>query len=525
VLVSATTPSNAKVLNLTYNFNLGNGTTGSDNGNVIQIANGKDSNRSQNFLHDSLNRIQQAYTSGPNWGETFSPTATAPGVPPSTPGIDPWGNLTNRSGVTGKTLYEPLSAPALTSNRLTGFGYDAAGNMTSNGSASYVYDDENRLIAAAGMSYVYDGDGQRVEKCTEGATPGTCASSATGTFYFLQAGGGTLAESDLGGNWTATYGLVRGQIASRVDLPAKVVHYYFHDHLNSTNVITDNLGDVTEEEDFYPYGGEIVITSGDSNRHKFTGKERDSESGLDDFGERYYGSAFGRFLNIDPQSTDAKRQKDPQQLNMYGYARNNPLTYTDDGGEEVKEVIRIVTYPVHGTTAKEALANATQVSGFKSETGEGMMGETTSQIQVVNTGIDTSVTPGNELVDSFATAEVKSADVKLDQTITLPSWQEQGSAPAEEQKIFAGQVSSLKEHEDGHAEINRQQAQKLDKSLPGTRGTGQGKTPQEALNKATRNMSQKEKNKAQQVNRETADKQKEYDRKSGHGRKQHDNDD
>src|SRR5258708_4179941 len=129
--ISATTPSPATVLSFSYDFHLGNG----DNGNVFQIANGRDGNRAQNFLYDSLNRIQQAYTTGTNWGETFSPTATAPGVAPTTPGIDAWGNLTNRSGVTGKTSYEPLSAAALVNNRLSGFGYDAAGNMTSNGSA------------------------------------------------------------------------------------------------------------------------------------------------------------------------------------------------------------------------------------------------------------------------------------------------------------------------------------------------------------------------------------------------------
>jgi hypothetical protein len=146
-------------------------TTG-DNGNIYQIVNNRDTTRNQNFIYDALNRIQQAYSSGSQWGETFGPTATAPGVAPTTPGIDSWGNLTNREGVTGKTNYEPLSVSAGTNNRLSGFGYDAAGNMTSNGSATYVYDDENRLIATAGDSYIYDGDGERVEKCTEGTTPG-----------------------------------------------------------------------------------------------------------------------------------------------------------------------------------------------------------------------------------------------------------------------------------------------------------------------------------------------------------------
>src|SRR5438094_4945378 len=90
-----------------------------DNGNVLQIVNNRDGNRTQNFLYDSLNRIQQAYTTGANWGEDFT--------------IDAWGNLTNRSLHANKTTYEPLNAPALTTNQLVGFGYDAAGNMTSYG--------------------------------------------------------------------------------------------------------------------------------------------------------------------------------------------------------------------------------------------------------------------------------------------------------------------------------------------------------------------------------------------------------
>ena len=179
------------------------------------------------------------------------------------------------------------------------------------------------------------------------------------------------------------------------------------------------------------------------------------------------------------------------------------------------------TYPVHGATAAEALSNATAVSGFKSETGEPMMGETTGTIRIVNTNVETSATPGNQTVDSFATAEVISADVKLAQTITLPSWQEQSSASPQEQKTFTDQVSSLNEHEEGHAEINRQQAQKLDRSLRGTEKRT-GKDFSGGSYKAIKNMAKKESNKAQRVNKETAERQKEYDEKTDHGRKQHD---
>jgi RHS repeat-associated protein len=323
------------ILNRTYNFNLGNGTTGSDNGNVIQIANGTDGNRTQNFLYDSLNRIQQAYSSGPNWGETYSPFATAPGVPPTTPGIDPWGNLTNRSGVTGKSSFESLNCPANTQNQLTtcAFLYDPTGNMTHNGGVTYTYDAENRLIATGGYSYLYDGDGQRVEKCTAGATLGTCASNAAGTFYW-QAGGGTVAESDLGGNFTAAYGLIRGQIASRIDLPSRVVHYYFHDHLGSTSIVTDAVGNIVKESDYYPYGGEIPISGSDLNRYKFTGKERDSESGLDNFVARYDSSSLGRFMTPDEMGP-GQHLDNPQSWNLYSYVMNKPLTLTDPTGQYV----------------------------------------------------------------------------------------------------------------------------------------------------------------------------------------------
>jgi hypothetical protein len=81
VMLSAAT-SAATVLSLSYDFHLGAG----DNGNVFQIVNNRDTARTQSFLYDSLNRIQQAYsnatTGQKSWGETFSSSATSPGVPP-----------------------------------------------------------------------------------------------------------------------------------------------------------------------------------------------------------------------------------------------------------------------------------------------------------------------------------------------------------------------------------------------------------------------------------------------------------
>ena len=64
----------------------------------------------------------------------------------------------------------------------------------------------------------------------------------------------------------------------------------------------------------------------------FTGKERDSESGNDYFGARYYTSTMGRFLSPDPSGLYYANPANPQSLNLYNYGRNNPLINTDPTG-------------------------------------------------------------------------------------------------------------------------------------------------------------------------------------------------
>jgi RHS repeat-associated protein len=65
---------------------------------------------------------------------------------------------------------------------------------------------------------------------------------------------------------------------------------------------------------------------------KFTGKERDSESGLDYFGARYYGSALGRFTSPDPSKLSVLPSF-PQTWNRYSYVYNNPLALRDSNGK------------------------------------------------------------------------------------------------------------------------------------------------------------------------------------------------
>ncbi len=306
---------------------------------MVTIQNNRDNNRTQNFTYDALNRIQTAYTSGPNWGEAFGST-TAPGGVPATAGIDAWGNLWQRSPITGKTNYESLNCPPNIKNQLTACSInpDAAGNIMSYGSAAYTYDAENRLISTGGMSYIYDGDGERVEKCTAGATAGTCATNPTGTLYWPGIDGSILNESDLAASSWKRFVFFNGKMVARRDSSTGNVYYFYSDHLHSIGVVADALGQtIKNESDYYPFGGEQVISNSVSDEHyKFTGKERDGESGLDYFGARHNASSLGRFMSPDPVHILKQKLVDPQQWNMYAYVRNNPLRFVDPKGKWIE---------------------------------------------------------------------------------------------------------------------------------------------------------------------------------------------
>ena len=71
----------------------------------------------------------------------------------------------------------------------------------------------------------------------------------------------------------------------------------------------------------------------------FTGKERDTESGNDYFGARYYGSSMGRFTSPDsdvlPDTVPYADFSNPQSLNLYAYGANSPLSHVDSNGHDV----------------------------------------------------------------------------------------------------------------------------------------------------------------------------------------------
>jgi RHS repeat-associated protein len=113
------------------------------------------------------------------------------------------------------------------------------------------------------------------------------------------------------------------------------VYYYFSDHLGTARIVASSSGSVLDDSDFYPFGTERPILSSSGNPYKFTGKERDAESGLDNFGLRYLTSSMGRFMSPDSIANDWELAN-PQTWNRYAYARNNPLIYVDPDGAAVE---------------------------------------------------------------------------------------------------------------------------------------------------------------------------------------------
>ena len=107
------------------------------------------------------------------------------------------------------------------------------------------------------------------------------------------------------------------------------IFYYHPDHLGSSSWITDDQGEAVQYLHYMPFGElwENQQPSEYDERFKFTGKERDTETGYDYFGARYYASTLPMWLSVDPLSDDYPN------ITPYAYCNWNPVKYVDPTGE------------------------------------------------------------------------------------------------------------------------------------------------------------------------------------------------
>jgi RHS repeat-associated protein len=288
------------VLNLTYNYGA------QDNGQIQGITDGITTSQSTSYIYDELGRLKIAQTndltSANTWKFKFS--------------YDRYGNRLAEIPAAG-TASMPFSEISVdpTTNHIIGLQYDASGNMTNDGAHAYTFNAENQIkqVDAAG-SYVYDAGGHRTIK--------------NGTVYIYDRGQ-VIAEYPNGaapGSPSVEY---VGKLAS---FAGGGTTYYYSDRL-SIRALADASGNVTGRQSHYPFGELITgLQTGAATKWQFTTYERDlaaGDSGLDYANARFYGNRFGRFASLDPISGSIG---DPQSLNKYVYAANDPINSADPSG-------------------------------------------------------------------------------------------------------------------------------------------------------------------------------------------------
>jgi RHS repeat-associated protein len=119
------------------------------------------------------------------------------------------------------------------------------------------------------------------------------------------------------------------------------VHFYHQDHLGSSTLVTKGTGTILDSNAFEPFGRVRGVSGGPDRAdlvHTFTGQEFDAESGLYNYGARLYDPVLGRFISADSVMPVGF---DPQALDRYAYARNNPLKYVDPDGHEYADALRV----------------------------------------------------------------------------------------------------------------------------------------------------------------------------------------
>jgi len=191
--------------------------------------------------------------------------------------------------------------------------------------------------------YLYDADGTRVAKGT--ITSMSCDPAVNGfqttSDYVLGLSGEQVTELGVNANGTLAHQHTNvwagGKLLGTYDDDG--LHFYLDDPLGTRRVQTDFAGVIEQQCASFPFGDGETCTA-TPTEHLFTGKERDTESGNDYFGARYYASGMGRWMSPDwsakIEPVPYSKLEDPQSLNLYSYVRNNPLSRRDlDGHVDV----------------------------------------------------------------------------------------------------------------------------------------------------------------------------------------------
>ncbi len=207
------------------------------------------------------------------------------------------------------------------------YTYDGNGNMTAGpdftdptqtATRAISYNADNlptniawTKAATVTSAFTYDGNGTRVKKTIQGGSTtwyiGSHYEKKDSTYTkYIFAGGTRIAKVTTSG-----------------------YHILHSDHLGSSTIITESSGGVVESTEYNPFGTTRTHSGATLTNYKYTDQELDPETGLYNYGARYYDPMIGRFISPDPI---VQAPFNPQSLNRYSYCINSPLMYVDPSG-------------------------------------------------------------------------------------------------------------------------------------------------------------------------------------------------
>jgi RHS repeat-associated protein len=178
---------------------------------------------------------------------------------------------------------------------------------------------------AAG-TFSYNGDGKRVKKA-----------DSYGTYYYVHSSvlGAAAFEVTVWGVIARVHVTAGGKEIAQ--LATDGGFYWLHtDHLGTPRKMTNGVGVTVFRGEYDPHGNPLlewsVVGNPYLNNNKFTGYERDVAAGLDFAQARHFNYGRGRFMQPDPSGLKYVNLSDPQSLNRYSRAKNDPVTFFDPTG-------------------------------------------------------------------------------------------------------------------------------------------------------------------------------------------------
>ena len=288
----AAAANGAALLDLGYGY-------GSNVGRIRSRTDAIQPEHSANYSFDELYRLENVTGGDSSWSIAWT--------------LDRYGNRTTQTP-TGLASGR-VGSPSLTyaDNKISGWGYDAAGNLTNDGVGghNYTYDAENRLIQidSSAIQYAYDYAGRRIKRTVSGTT----------TYYFYGLTG-LMSEFSTQSGPTGAASTDRLQ-------------YRVGEQTGTAVMLVDPDGTPRENNRVFPFGEPWLSFTSSNNSEKFTTYQHDGESDLDYAMARYYASRNGRFMTPDPGHVGAN-VGNPQSWNVYTYAGNDPVNAVDPSGLE-----------------------------------------------------------------------------------------------------------------------------------------------------------------------------------------------